>query len=85
VIGHQQRETAMPNQFFMIMSDRGKDCVASAFMAELIFSSRHAIDGDEKPASFGDPLRGVVREFLAHGKYHAGMLTEAADETRAER
>jgi hypothetical protein len=82
VIGHQQSETAMPDQIAVIVRKSGEYPAATVCSTELILSRRQAFNGYEKPASVGHPLWGGVRQFFANGQIHKTTMAESPDETR---
>src|SRR6266850_1740620 len=95
MIGHQQAEATMPDKLVVIVHKRSKDTAADFTAAELIFSRRHTFDSDEKPASFGHPLRDGMRQLLArrfwdevisrHGRGGQGTARPTRDVCSAQR
>jgi len=74
MIRHEDAETAMPDESFVIESDRGEHGIASVCAAQLVLARRHAVNGDKEPATLGHPLRNCVRQFRADGQIHACKL-----------
>ena len=71
MVGHQQAQAAMPDQFVVIVFHCGKNGIAGVGAAELVLTRRHAFDGDEKPTAFSHPLRDGVRQLFADRQIHA--------------
>jgi hypothetical protein len=82
MIGHEQTETAVPDEFVVIMCHRSKHAVAGIRPTELVFCGRHTFDGDEKAAAFGDPLRDGVWQSFPDGQIHEAMVTKPASKTK---
>jgi hypothetical protein len=77
MIRHKQAQAAMPDESLVIEFEGGEHGIASVCAAQLVFTRRHAVDGDKEPAALGHPLWNRVRQLLAHRQTHALEHTEA--------
>jgi hypothetical protein len=76
----------MPDESLVIEFDGGEHGVANGRarhsmragrQTQLVFTRRHAVDGDKEPTALGHPLWNCVRQLLAHRQTHALEHTEA--------
>jgi hypothetical protein len=71
MIRHQQAQPAMPDESLVIEFHGSEYGIASVCAAQLVFTQRHAVDGDKEPTALGHPLWNCVRQLFANGQIHA--------------
>jgi len=76
MVGHEQAEAAVPEMIFVVVGHGGEHSIANARLAKLVFTWRHAFDGDEKSAAFRHPLRNGVRQLFTCGQIHGEIITQ---------
>jgi hypothetical protein len=74
MVGHEQCDSAVPQEILLIMRERMKNCSTGSGAAKVVLPTRFTIDGNEKEETVWHPLRNSVREAFANGAVHVRRI-----------